>query len=167
MGDTRTRIRRHVESCPGVHHSRLGRDLDLASGQLQYHLRWLRDEGTVVREAVGGKTHYYPPGIDPWERRALAFLRRETPRGIIVRLYADGPTRPGDLAADLGLARSTVAWHVSNLADHDVVAKSDGTPMTVSLTRPERTTALLEAVEPSLPDRLVDRFLRTVDTFLE
>ena len=167
MVDTRERIRCHVHELPGVHHSQLGRDLDLAPGQLQYHLRRLRDDSSVVREQVGGKTHYYPSEVDPWERRALAFLRRETPRGIIVRLYAEGPTRPRTLARDLDLAQSTISWHTSRMVDHGVLEKSTPAPMTVSLAKPERTAELIESVSPSLPDRLVDRFVRTVDRFLE
>lgn len=167
MPDTRGLIRAHVHAHPGLHQSRLGRELDLASGQLQYHLRRLRDEGGIVREHVGGKSHYYPDEFDPWERRTIAFLRRETPRALIVRLHVEGATTPGALATDLDLARSTIAWHVSNLVEHGVVEKSADTPMTVSLVAPDRTAALLEAVSPSLPDRLVDRFARTVDDLLE
>ena len=167
MSTTRERIRDRIHDVPGVHQSRLGRDLDLAAGQLQYHLRQLTTDGDVVAEHLCGKTHYYPAGFDPWERRATAFLRRETPREIIVRLHADGPTRPDRLARELDLARSTIAWHVSNLVDHGVVEKSDDDPMTLSLREPERTAELLDEVSPSLPDRLVDRFVRTVDHLLE
>lgn len=167
MSATRNRIRRHVYDTPGVHFSRLRRDLDLANGQIQYHLYRLGREGEVVAEEVGGKTHYYSPEFDAWERNAIAFLRRETPRGIIVRLHANGPMRPTDLASELDLARSTVAWHVSNLVEHGIVEKSDDPPTTVSLIDPDRTAELLEAVSPSLPDRVVDRFVRTVDQLFE
>jgi len=94
-------------------------------------------------------------------------LRRETARELIVRLYAEGPTRSTDLAEELNLARSTVAWHVSTLADAGVLEKSDSRPMTLQLAAPERTVTLFEAVSPSLPDRLLDRFTRTVDQLLE
>jgi hypothetical protein len=53
------------------------------------------------------------------------------------------------------------------LVEHGIVEKSDATPMTLSLTRTKRTAALLDAVSPSLPDRVVDRFVRTVDQLLE
>ncbi|MWV63314.1 MarR family transcriptional regulator [Halorubrum sp. JWXQ-INN 858] len=167
MTTTRDRIRRHVRLTPGVHFSRLGRDLDLATGQVQYHLRRLVREDELVAEEVGGRTHYFVPEFDPWERRALAYLRRETSRGIVVRLHANGPARPVDLAAELGVARSTVAYHVSNLADAGVIERSESTPMRVSLADPDRTAELLDAVSPSLPNRVVDRFVRTVDRLFE
>ncbi len=167
MSETRDRIREHVRETPGVHFSRLERDLGLATGQIQYHLRRLTRDGAVVAEEIAGRTHYYDPAIDAWDRRALAFLRRESARGIIVRLHADGPARPCALADELDLARSTVSWHVSMLADHDVIERSDGHPMTVALADPDRTAGLLETASPSLPDRVVDRFVRTVDRLFE
>ncbi|QAU12000.1 winged helix-turn-helix transcriptional regulator [Halorubrum sp. BOL3-1] len=167
MTDTRTQIRRHVRDTPGVHFNQVGRDLDIATGQVQYHLRRLVRNDELAIERVGGRTHYFAPSFDSCERRALAFLRRETARGILVRLHADGPKRPKTLANDLDLARSTVSWHVSALVENEIVEKSADRPVTVSLARPERTAALLDEVSPSLPDRIVDRFVRTVDTIFE
>ncbi|CDK38768.1 helix-turn-helix domain-containing protein [Halorubrum sp. AJ67] len=167
MPDTRTQIRRHVCDTPGVHFNQVGRDLDIATGQVQYHLRRLVRNDELAVERIGGRTHYFAPSFDPWERRALAFLRRETTREILVRLHADGPKRPKTLASDLDLARSTISWHVSTLAENGIVEKSDDRPMTLTLNRPERTAELIETVSPSLPDRLVDRFVRTVDELFE
>jgi predicted transcriptional regulator len=167
MPDTRARIRRHVRDTPGVHFNRVGRDLDIASGQAQYHLRRLVRDGEISVERIGGRAHYFDPAFDPWERRTVAFLRRETAREILVRLHADGPTRPKALADELDLARSTVSWHVSNLVESGIVEKSDERPMHLSLAFPERTATLLDEVSPSLPDRIVDRFVRTVDSLFE
>jgi hypothetical protein len=71
------------------------------------------------------------------------------------------------VAAELDLAQSTVSWHTSKMADQGCIEKSTTSPMMVSLAKPERTAELIESVSPSLPDRLVDRFVRTVDSFLE
>jgi len=167
MPETRARVRRHVSDTPGVHFNRVSRDLDIATGQAQYHLRRLVRDGEVAVERIGGRAHYFDPAFDPWDRRAVAFLRRETAREILVRLHAEGATRPATLAEELDLARSTVSWHVSNLAESGIVEKSDDRPMRVSLALPDRTAALLDEVSASLPDRIVDRFVRTVDDLFE
>jgi len=39
--------------------------------------------------------------------------------------------------------------------------------MHLSLAFPERTATLFDEVSPSLPDRIVDRFVRTVDSLFE
>jgi len=166
MSTTRSRVRNHVRETPGVHFNQIKRDLDLATGQVQYHIQRLIENEELAVERVGGRAHYFDLDFDPWERRTLAYLRRETAREVILRLHADGPTEPETLTEELGLARSTVAWHVSNLTEADVVVKSNGRPMTLRLAHPERTAELFETVSPSMPDRLVDRFMRTVDSLL-
>ena len=165
MSDTRERIRDHVAANPGVHFRALVRDLDLATGQVQYHLARLED---VRVERVNGRTHYYPPGYDAWERGALALLRRETARDVVAALYDAGEARPAAVADRVGIARSTLEHHLDGLVSSDVVRKErDGNRVTLSLVRPEETVALLGTVEPSLAERLTDRFERLVDGLLE
>ena len=165
MSETRTRIRRRIEREPGIHFRALTRALDLATGQVQYHLGRLED---VRVERVNGRTHYYPPGYDGWERTALALLRRETARDVIAALYDAEETRPDAVADRVGIARSTLEHHLDGLVDSDIVAKHrNGNRVTLSLVRPDATVALLRTVEPSLAERLTDRFERLVDSLLE
>jgi predicted transcriptional regulator len=165
--DTRERIAAHVEARPGVHFRGLVRDLDLAPGQVQYHLRRLVGD-EVVAEALYGRTHYYPPEFSAWERGALALVRRETARDVLGYLMAAGPTPPGEVAAGIDVARSTLEWHLDHLEAQGVVEKRrDGRRVTLALARPDDTADLLAAVEPSLPERMVDRFERLVDRLLE
>lgn len=166
MSATRDRIRRHVEATPGVHFSQVERDLELATGQVQYHLRRLVRGGSLVRTEVAGRTHYFPRQFDdPIDRRIIAFLRRETTRAIVLRLLADHPRSPSDLATELELARSTVYWHLETLEAHGIVHRSDdGSAVLVD---PDRTEALVAEVSPSLPAAVLDRFIRTVDSLLD
>ncbi|MBV0902986.1 winged helix-turn-helix transcriptional regulator [Haloarcula salina] len=165
MSTVREQVRAHVEANPGVHFNAIARDLDIATGQAQYHLRKLRRGDEVVAEEVRGKTHYYGEGYDPWERRVLAFARRETARAVLFHLLEADSLAAGELAERLDVARSTVAWHVSSLVEAGVLEKAYGERGTVvvSLTSPEETRRLLGEVTPSLTDRLVDRFVRLVD----
>jgi predicted transcriptional regulator len=80
MSETRNRIARQVRRSPGIHFNELTRKLDLAPGQVQYHLRKLERADDVVEESLYGRTHYYTPDYGSWERGALAVLRRETTR---------------------------------------------------------------------------------------
>jgi len=165
MSETRRRIRRRIDRDPGIHFRALTRGLELATGQVQYHLARLDD---VTAERVNGRTHYYPPGYDAWERHTLAMLRRETARDVVVALYEGDQTRPDAVADRVGVARSTLEHHLDGLVAGDIVAKQrDGNRVTLSLARPEETVALLGAVEPSLAERLTDRFERLVDSLLE
>ena len=165
MSETRRAIRRRIERDPGIHFRALTRGLELATGQVQYHLARLDD---VVAEPVNGRTHYYPPGYDAWERTALAMLRRETARDVVVTLYEADDARPDAVADRVDIARSTLEHHLDGLVAGDIARKRrDGNRVTLSLVRPEETVALLGMVEPSLAERLTDRFERLVDSLLE
>jgi len=165
MSETRARIRRRIEREPGIHFRALTRGLELATGQVQYHLARLED---VRVERVNGRTHYYPPGYDAWERTALALLRRETARDVVAVLYDAGEARPDAVADSVGIARSTLEHHLDGLVASDIVAKHrEGNRLTLSLVRPAETVELLGTVEPSLAERLTDRFERLVDGLLE
>ena len=166
MSDVRERIERRIHDDPGVHFNQLVRELDLAAGQVQHHVRRLVEEDRVAAAELFGRTHHYPPAYDDWERRALALLRRETSAAVVATLLDEGPSRPVDVAETVGVARSTLAWHADRLVEAGLIEKRrDGRQLVVADER--RTAELLAAADPSLPERLVDRFTRLVDALLE
>lgn len=169
MTETRTTIATAIERHPGIHFSGLVRQLNLASGQVQYHLRRLQRDNAVVVEELYGKTHYYPPGYNGWERRAFALLRRETAGDIVAYLLSNGPTRPATVAADLDIARSTLSWHLNRLENQELISKRRDrrNNMRLVLERPMATARTLRDVDPSLWEQLVGRFTRLVDRLLE
>ena len=165
---TRERLAAFVRAHPGLHFNELVRRLDLAPGQTQYHLRRLTADGDLYREEVSGRTHYFGPGFGPEDRLLVALLRRETARDVCLELL-ERPRRPASLADDLGIARSTLEWHLDGLVDADVVRKrrDERGRVTLELADSEATARGLRVVRPSLPDRLLDRFTRLVDGLLE
>ncbi len=169
MTDTRTRIERHIRRNPGVHFNELVRSLEFAPGQVQYHVRELLAEDGVVEEQLYGRTHYYDPTFESWERGLLALFRRETSRDVLGHLLAEGTASPAETADAVGIARSTLEWHVSRLVERDVVRKErdERGRVTLVVAHPERTRELLREISPSIPERFLDRFTRLVDGFLE
>lgn len=169
MQRQRQRIERYVTNHPGTHFSELGRELDLAAGQVQYHVRKLLKRDTLVQKRLYGRTHYYPPTYDEWEQGALALLRRETAREVLVTLLENGPSRPDETAEAVGVARATLEHHVEHLTEQNVIEKEYGrnNRVTLSVVDPEATADLLVAIEPSLSDRFVDRFVVLLDEIFE
>lgn len=168
MSETRDRIADHVRTRPGVYFNELVRALDLAPGQVQYHVRRLRKAETVIAADLYGQTHYYSPEYDAWERGTLALLRRETAADVVAVLVLEGPLSPNVVAARVGIARSTLEWHLDRLVEQGLVEKrrDERNRVTLAPAQPERTAALLKRVHPSLPERMVDRFTRLVDSLL-
>ena len=132
------------------------RALDLAPGQVQYHLRQLSEGGSIDAESVYGRTHYYPPGYDAFDRAAVALIRRETTREVLVTLIEDGPLGPAAVADEGGIARSTLEHHVDNLGEVGLVEKRRDAHnrVTLVLAAPERTGELLSDVTGIAEERL-------------
>ena len=165
MTDTRERVGARVRADPGVHFNELVRALDLAPGQVQYHLRRLE---WVVEADLYGQTHYYPPEYDEREQRALALLRRETAADVVALRVEEG-SLPATVVTDrVGIARSTLSWHLDRLTEAGLVVEERDARnrVVLSLAEPEWTARLLRRAEPSTPERLVDRFTRLVDSLL-
>ncbi|MFC5970403.1 winged helix-turn-helix transcriptional regulator [Halomarina salina] len=169
MSETRDRVAAQVRETPGIHFNGLVRALDLAPGQVQYHLGRLRSADSIAEQRLYGRTHYYPPSYDEWERRALALLSRETASDVVAALLDEGTARPSAVAERVGIARSTLEWHLDRLVEQDLVRKERDARnrVTLALARPEETARLLRRATPSLPGRLVDRFTRLIDHLLE
>jgi predicted transcriptional regulator len=168
MVETRTRIADAVRSTPGIHFNGLVRSLDLATGQVQYHLKRLLAEESVVKTELYGRTHYFPDTYDKWERRTLALLRRETTRDVVAVLFEMGSARPNELAETLDLARSTLEWHLDHLIEQDVAVKryTSRNQVSIELARPEDTIELVRSADPTLLGKMVSRFTRLVDRML-
>lgn len=171
MSDTRSRIRNCISQEPGIHFNEITRELDIATGQTQYHLRKLVRAGRLEEESIAGRTHYYLPTFSPWERRTIALLRRESTREIVLFLLRNDPVAPADIAEQLDLARSTVEWHLSRLIKNDIVrkdpAETNPSRNVVRLREKQTVYRLLREIEPNLLDRVVDRFSRLTDELLE
>lgn len=169
MTETRKRIADRIQSTPGIHFNGLVRRLDLAPGQVQYHLRQLIEEDRFVDERLYGQTHYYPPDYDAHERRTIALLRRETAAAIVGYLLKNGSTAPMTVAEELGIARSTLEWQLGRLTEQGLVRKTrDGdNRITLTIVHPTATVRLLHAADPTLFERLVDRFTGLIDSLLD
>ncbi|WP_114579571.1 ArsR family transcriptional regulator [Saliphagus sp. LR7] len=169
MSETRQQIRMHVNENVGIHFNELVRQSECAPGQVQYHIHRLIDEDVLIRSEFYGRTHYYPPQYDEWERGALALFRRETAREIVVHLIEHESADPNETAKALGIARSTLEYHITHLVEQEIVEKQYNTrnQVTLCLAQPDQIGPLLMEVTPTVPDRFIDRFTRLVDSLLE
>jgi predicted transcriptional regulator len=167
--DPRKTILDYVSENPGVHFNELVRSVEMATGQVQYHMYRLTKRGDIDGDSLYGRTHYYPAEYPEDRRGAVALLRRETAREVVVYIVENGETRPDELAEALDVARSTVEWHLGRLEEQSLVSKSrgDGGRVTVSAVDEDRTVEMLSDISPSLADTVVDRFVTMVDRMLE
>jgi predicted transcriptional regulator len=169
MNETRTSVLERIATKPGVHFSQLVRDLDVAPGQAQYHLKRLHQDEQITTRQLYGQTHYYPPSYTDRQQRIIALLRRETSRDIVTHLVTHGAASPKTVSTELDIARSTLEWHLDRLTEQGVVEKryDERNRVTLEVSDNEAVIPLLTTVDATLSERLVDRFERLVDHLLD
>lgn len=164
---SRRNIYQQIADMPGVHFRALLNDLKYAQGTLQYHLRWLADEGIVEVSDDGKYTRYYPAAeFDEADRMVMNALRREYSRRVLAHLLTDGPLSTTELSNRIDKAQSTVSWHLSKLAEAGLVTKErEGRSVVYDVSNPDRVKYLYTVHRRSFTDKVVDRILGLWDSY--
>lgn len=157
----RREIYESLREKPGAHFSDIQRSLEMATGTLQYHLKVLEDRGLVEVEREGRYTRYFVSlEVDRRDKEMLGVLRQETARRVVLVLLEEGVSRLTVLSNRLGLAPSTVSFHLGNLEEAGVVEKPERG--CYQLVDEARVRDVLVAYRESFTDRAVDRVISLV-----
>ena len=160
--DTRGTIAGYLAATPGAHFSKIRDDLDLGTGETQHHLRRLQRRDVVESRRDGDYRRYFSAReFTEFEQVALGYLRRETPRGMVIALLRNPDATASDLASELGVSRPTVSKHAADLEHAGLLSRSEG----YTLVRPERLLTLLVRYADSF-DTAAVRFAREADRFI-
>lgn len=138
--EVREAIVGYLATTPGAHFSKLRDDLQLGTGETQHHLRRLETDGTIEYRKDGEYKRYFPAGrFSAFEQRALGYLRRETPRRMLVALLRAPEASGSEIAAAAGVSRSTVSKYAGKLDAAGLLSRTDG----YGLERPETLLTLV------------------------
>ncbi len=136
----REAIQGYLARTPGAHFSKLRDDLQLGTGETQHHLRRLERAGAIESLKDGDYRRFYPAArFSGFEKRALGYLRRETPRGMLVELLRNPTMSGADLARSLNVSRATVSTYAGELEAADLLDRSEG----YRVRQPETVIALV------------------------
>lgn len=138
--EARDAIRGYVAATPGAHFSKLRDDLKLGTGEAQYHLRQLVEAGAIESYKDGDYRRFFPGDrFSPYEQTVLGYLRRETPRGMLVELLRNPDATGADLADALGVSRPTISTYAGELEEVGLLDRRDG----YAVEHPETVLVLL------------------------
>lgn len=130
----------YLAATPGAHFSKIRDDLQLGTGETQHHLRTLESEGVIESRKDGDYRRYFPAGrFSEFEQTAFGYLRRETPRGMLITLLEDPSASAGDIAVQLDVSRATVSKYATQLEEAGLLSRTDG----YAITDPETILLLL------------------------
>lgn len=151
-----------VSSAPGIHLRQVERETKLPLGQVLYHLDRLERMGLVVSARDQGFRRYYVArDVGRSEKRYLAALRHEVPRRVLLHLLEASPRSHKELQAPLGVAASTLSFHLQRLLASGVLTRErQGTLNLYAIAEPEVVRRGLVYYRESFRDPEVDRFVR-------
>ncbi len=148
--DARDAIAGYLSTTPGAHFSKIRDDLQLGTGETQHPLRRLEELGAVESYADGEYKRFVPTGrFDEFEKNALGYLRRGTPRGMLVELLANPDASASDLAEALEVSPPTVSKYAGKLEEAGLLSREDG----YAVERPETLLLLLVRYADSFGER--------------
>ncbi|MFC3957225.1 winged helix-turn-helix transcriptional regulator [Halovivax cerinus] len=138
--EPRDAITGYLATTPGAHFSKIRDDLKLGTGETQHHLRTLTTAGTVEGFRDGDYRRYVQANrFDDFEKHALGYLRRDTPRGMIIELLKSPNAGASELAETLDVSAPTVSKYAGELESQGLLSREDG----YALLRPESILLLL------------------------
>ncbi|WP_049922777.1 winged helix-turn-helix transcriptional regulator [Halopiger djelfimassiliensis] len=161
--DARDAIAGYLSTTPGAHFSKIRDDLQLGTGETQHHLRRLEDLDVIERYRDGDYKRFVLAGrFDEFEKQALGYLRRETPRGMLVELLLNPDATAGDLAKALDVSPPTVSKYAGELEEAGLLSRNDG----YAVERPETVLLLVVRHADSFGERAT-RLARNANHLLE
>jgi predicted transcriptional regulator len=138
--DARDAIVGYLSTTPGAHFSKVRDDLRLGTGETQHHLRSLLEEGAIESRRDGDYRRFFPAGtFSAFEKTALGYLRRDTPRRMLIELLRDPTASGSDLADAVGVSGATVSTYARELESVGLLDRTDG----YAIERPETVLVLL------------------------
>jgi len=138
--DARDAIAGYLSTTPGAHFSKVRDDLRLGTGETQHHLRQLEELGAIEHYNDGDyKRFVLTDRFDEFEKTALGYLRRPTPRGMLIELLLDPDSTAGDLAEALDVSPPTVSKYAGELEDAGLLSRDSG----YAVERPETVLLLI------------------------
>jgi predicted transcriptional regulator len=158
---TKKRVKDHITSHPGMHARRIGKELGLTRGDLQYHLYALEKEGLIRTRRRGLYKFVFPSNIFGEKQEiVLSLLSQETPSEILLFLVQKPDATQTDLVEHLSFSAAAVSWHMDRMVKEGVVARKKAGKfveyrVTVSA---DDLIRLVKEYHPTLWERWAGRF---------
>lgn len=119
---TRKNIYEYISEHPGSHFREISRNMELAIGDLQYHLDNLEKDQYVTSERHGFYKRFYPIRVySDRQKEIMSALNMETPRKILMILTQKPGVFHHEIASIVKLSPPTVSWHIKKLVEAGLV----------------------------------------------
>jgi len=160
MLDIRKRIYLAIEKFPGIHFRELQRKVGIASGNIEYHLDYLRKADLIKAEKINTNKRFYLLGLNDYERKILGILRQKNFRKIILKILYEKQVTHKTVVDYLQISPSSVTWYLNQLIDRGILeAYKKGREKFYQLKEQDELIKVIIAYKESFVDKLVDKFV--------
>ncbi len=161
--ETRRRIYTAISLNPGLHFRELQRQLEISTGLLDYHLKYMEKKELIVSRRDGSYLRYYARNQVPRDmKELLPFLRQEITRTILIYLLQNPGAMHGDILQNLTISGATLSYHLKKMTAAGIVERNRvGRESRYTVKNPEMVADALITYRRSFTDKLVDSFVRT------
>jgi predicted transcriptional regulator len=161
--ESRRKIFEQVEQVPGIHFRDIARRLNISTGVIEYHLRYLESHEMIVSRMEGRYKRYYVVGkLGSKDKELLALLRQRMPRRILMHLLLHPRTTHKKLRKEFKISASTLSFHLSKLLDKEVINQIKvGRKFQYKVIDEELVAKALIRFKEGFIDEVVDNFAKT------
>ena len=159
--DTRKRIYQYILDTPGAHFRDIHRKLEISTGVVEYHLKYLQDRGMITARSEGRYKRYYVEGqIGSDDKDLMALLRQDIPRKIIAHVLLNPGTTHKELKGMFTISASTFSFHISKLTRSEIlIQERSGRQKEYRVRNEDEVARALISYRKSFLDEVVDNFV--------
>ncbi len=159
--ERRAAVLEHVERTPGIHFSMLRDELELGTGETQYHLRRLERAGAIVSHTDGEYRRLFVAGVFSHEERCiLSALRRHRHGQILTETLGHPGIAAGELASRLDVSTPAISRAAGELERAGLLNRANGAYHVID---PETLLGLVAQFEESFDGQMVSAAFTAID----
>ena len=114
LNETRANIHQLISNDPGITFGTITRELELANGAAQHHIRVLEREGYVKSTRVGKYTRYYLTGHEISEITELQ-------ERILNEIIETEGMSQSQIASSLDTSRQVINYNIKHMVENDLI----------------------------------------------
>ena len=110
---------------PGIHFNEIKRQLNLQTGQLDWHIKLLESYGVIQVRKIGQYNTYFPTISDnPFSDLDIKLIKSKTTLKVMQIIKEIPGITASQIAKSFKLGRNTIKYHVDKLAEKKMISST-------------------------------------------
>ncbi len=148
-----------IKNKPGIHFREIFREIDIAMGELEYHLHVLEKMEIISKTKTSYYTRYFPSyELGTEDKKIMGVLRQKMLREILLYIISSEKPSHNDIAKEFGLLKSTTSFYLNKLLKNGIIEKEkSGRNVLYNVKKPQSILRLILLYKKGFGDEIVKR----------